>query len=192
MVEFLIIRMNFTLKSFSRFGFFLFCIGFSTLILGFKGNQELKSELIPEIEISLEFSTDSVKKEFSLRDSVEEVGRKLLGIPYVYGGSTKRGFDCSGFVSYVFGQVDVKVPRTSTQFGSFGREVSIDSVKKGDVLIFKSPSRDAIGHVGIVTEAKGMESVFIHASSGSAKKVVLSSLAQEGYRKRFIKALNVL
>ena len=184
--------MNFTFKSFSRFGFFLFCIGFSTLILGFKGNQELKSELIPEIEISLEFSTDSVKKEFSLRDSVEEVGRKLLGIPYVYGGSTKRGFDCSGFVSYVFGQVDVKVPRTSTQFGSFGREVSIDSVKKGDVLIFKSPSRDAIGHVGIVTEAKGMESVFIHASSGSARKVVLSSLAQEGYRKRFIKAVNVL
>jgi cell wall-associated NlpC family hydrolase len=184
--------MNYTLRSFSKFGFVLVCIGFFNLILGFKGIQRLKPEPIHEIEIPLEFSTDSVKMELTLRDSVEEVGRKLLGIPYVYGGSSTRGFDCSGFVSYVFGQLDVKVPRTSTQFGSFGREVSIDSVRKGDVLIFRSPSRDAIGHVGIVTEAKGMESVFIHASSGAARKVVLSSLAQEGYRKRFIKAVNVL
>jgi hypothetical protein len=63
---------------------------------------------------------------------------------------------------------------------------------KWDVLVFKSPTRNAIGHVGIVTNPNGMETEFIHATSGKAYQVVVSSLKLEGYKNRFIKAVDVL
>jgi hypothetical protein len=57
--------------------------------------------------------------------------------------------------------------------------------------LFLSPTRKVIGHIGIVSNAKGKESDFIHASSGRAMKVVITSLATEGYTLRFVKAIRV-
>jgi hypothetical protein len=129
----------------------------------------------------------------TLGDSIEQFGKEFLGVPYVYGGTSKEGFDCSGFVYYVFDNFQIKVPRTTAQFADFGKEVAIDSVKKGDLLLFLSPTRNAIGHIGIVTEPKGMESDFIHASSYSKEmKVMISSLKQPNYTRRFVKAVTVL
>lgn len=126
------------------------------------------------------------------RDSIVRFGLSLLGTPYVAAGCSAEGFDCSGFVFFVFQYFKIMVPRSSAQYESFGRDVSIDSVQKGDVLVFKSPTRDAIGHVGIVTKAAGMQSDFIHATSGKAMQVVISNLSQIGYQNRFIKAVSVL
>ena len=68
----------------------------------------------------------------------------------------------------------------------------IGDVQIGDVLVFKSPTRNAIGHVGIVTKPNGMETEFVHATSGKAYQVVVSSLKLDGYKNRFIKAVDVL
>lgn len=127
-----------------------------------------------------------------LRNSIESFGMDLLGTPYVYGSCSREAFDCSGFVYFVFRNFDIEVPRSTSQFEKFGKEVSIDSVKKGDIHVFLSPTMDAIGHVGIVTKANGMESDFVQASSSKEMKVVISSLKQEGYKRRFVKAINVL
>jgi hypothetical protein len=64
--------------------------------------------------------------------------------------------------------------------------------RKGDILIFLSPTSKAIGHVGIVTYPKGKESDFIHASSGREMKVIISSLKHKGYKRRLVKAIDVL
>lgn len=128
----------------------------------------------------------------SIEDSVVSFGMNLLGTPYVEGGSNKGGFDCSGFVYYVFKHFKIQVPRSSSQFKDFGKEIPIESVRKGDILVFLSPTRNVIGHVGIVTNPKGNESEFIHASSGNEMKVIVTSLKKQGYTRRFVKAVRVL
>ncbi|MFA6126752.1 MAG: C40 family peptidase [Bacteroidales bacterium] len=128
----------------------------------------------------------------SLRDSIVSFGMKLLGTPYVEGACSKNGFDCSGFVYFVFRHFKIQVPRSTSQFRNFGKEIPIDSVRKGDILLFLSPTRNVIGHVTMVTNPKGKDSEFIHASSGREMKVIITSLKHERYKRRFIKALDVL
>lgn len=169
------------------------------LIFGFLGviasrfptNPYSGQSAIP-VETIQPVKSDSVEADTPLRDSLEQFGKGFLGVPYVYGGTSAKGFDCSGFVYYVYQEFGIKVPRTSAQFGDFGKEVPIERVKKGDILVFLSPTRNAIGHIGIVTVAKGMESEFIHASSSKEMKVMISSLSHPSYTRRFVKAVRVL
>ncbi|MEO5777208.1 MAG: C40 family peptidase [Flavobacterium sp.] len=129
----------------------------------------------------------------SKRDSIVNYGKELLGTPYVEAGSDTNGFDCSGFVYYVFKHFRIEVPRSSPQYENFGKEVPIENVKKGDILVFLSPTNNTvIGHLGIVTNPKGMESDFIHSTSGREMKVVITSLKVEGYKRRFVKAISVI
>ena len=118
----------------------------------------------------------------------------LLGSPYRYGSSDpKKGFDCSGFVSYVYGKFNVKLPRSSSEFKEMGKDVKPKNFKPGDVLVFYSfGSKTRIGHVGIVYEADGMKSKFIHSSSGKTKGVIISDLGSKTYAKRFYRCVDVL
>lgn len=142
--------------------------------------------------VTKEILTHPSENPATLRDSIVDFGMKYLGKPYMTGASCEDGFDCSGFVYFVYKHFEISVPRSSIQFKDFGKEIPIENVKKGDILVFKSPTRDVIGHVGIVTKPNGMESEFIHATSGAAMKVVLTNLNNKGYTKRFVKAVDVL
>ena len=133
-----------------------------------------------------------IKIDVSLRDKIVNFGMGLLGTPYITAGSSRAGFDCSGFVYFVFQHFKIQVPRSSSEFKNFGKEIPIDQVQKGDILVFLSPSKNVIGHLGIVTNPKGKESDFIHASSGREMKVIITSLKKEGYARRFVKAVRVL
>lgn len=172
---------------------------FIVVLLGLLGVTASRFSPKPEkepagisVSVTKPVESDSVETDLALRDSLEQFGKAFLGTPYVYGGTSAKGFDCSGFVYYVYQEFGIKVPRTSAQFGDFGKEVPIEMVKKGDILVFLSPTRNAIGHIGIVTEANGMESEFIHASSSKEMKVMISSLRQPSYMRRFVKAVTVL
>jgi cell wall-associated NlpC family hydrolase len=126
--------------------------------------------------------------------SLIDFAKSMLGIPYRYATSNpKVGFDCSGFVSYVFSNFGFKVPRSSVEFSSTGKEVSLGNAKVGDVLIFtgSNPRVRRIGHVGIIYSIDDEGIKFIHASSGKAHGVTITSL--DGYYKsRFIKAVTIL
>ena len=134
---------------------------------------------------------DTVANPITLRDSIVSFSMGLLGKPYLESGSSENGFDCSGFVYYVFQHFKIQVPRSSPQFEHFGKKIPIDRVQKGDILVFLSPTSNVIGHVGIVTNAKGKDSDFIHSSSGREMKVIITSLKKEGYARRFVKAVRV-
>jgi cell wall-associated NlpC family hydrolase len=95
-------------------------------------------------------------------------------------------------VYFVFQHFDIIVPRSSADFEHFGKEISVDAVEKGDVLLFLSPTRNAIGHIGIVSNANGMKSDFIHATSGREMQVVVTNLTSKGHTQRFVKAIRVI
>ncbi len=128
------------------------------------------------------------------RDSIVVFAKKHLGIPYRYASSNpQKGFDCSGFVGYVFKNFGMTLPRSSSGYKNIGKIVKPEDFKVGDILVFYGyKNRNIVGHVGIICEANGMHSKFIHASSGKAQQVTITALDTEHYTKRFYKCVDVL
>jgi lipoprotein Spr len=124
-----------------------------------------------------------------------EFAKSMLGIRYRTASSNpSRGFDCSGFVNYVFSNFGFKVPRSSREFATSGESKKLEDAKIGDVILFtgtNSKSRTP-GHVGIIYSIHGDEVKFIHSSSGNAKGVTISSLNEGFYKKRFLKVVSIL
>ena len=165
-------------------------IGLALLILGIVAYGSPRVNLPQRNET---FVKDTpIESDVYLGEKIVNFGMSLLGTPYVAAGSSKKGFDCSGFVYFVFNHFKIQVPRSSSEFKNFGKDIPIGSVKKGDILLFLSPTRNVIGHIGIVTNPNGMESDFIHSSSGREMKVIVTSLKKPGYTRRFVKAIRVL
>jgi cell wall-associated NlpC family hydrolase len=128
------------------------------------------------------------------RAEIVAYAKELLGTKYCYAGSTPNsGFDCSGFVNYVFTKNGIDVPRSSKLFANAGTDVNPEDIQVGDVLVFYGyRDSDSVGHVGIVTEADGMQSKFIHSSSGKEMAVMISDLGSDMYTDRFFKAVDVI
>lgn len=79
-----------------------------------------------------------------------DFGMRFIGTPYVWGGSTPQGFDCSGLVQYVYGGMGVNLPRVSSQQARYGRGVSIYDAQPGDLVAFdNSSARPGVDHIGI-------------------------------------------
>ncbi|MFN8061010.1 MAG: C40 family peptidase [Vicinamibacterales bacterium] len=107
---------------------------------------------------------------------------RFLGAPYRNGGGTPAGFDCSGFVQYVFARVGHDVPRTVEDQFQIGQRVAPNRIQPGDLLFFRTTSR-RVSHVGIATSA----TEFIHAPN--ARSVVrVDSLTTDYWRTRFLGA----
>ena len=108
--------------------------------------------------------------------------KNQLGVPYRYGGMSPAGFDCSGFVCYVYQQaVGKKLPRTARAQSQYGEKVSREALLPGDILFFDTAHRGAINHSGIYLG----EGKFIHASSGQSYCVKISSLDKGFYKRVF-------
>ena len=111
-------------------------------------------------------------------ESLIAYAQTLLGTPYLYASmNPDKGFDCSGFINYVFNHFQISVPRSSRDFENFGQTVSFPDIRKGDLILFTGTNNTIriIGHIGIVTEP-GPTLKFIHATSGKAHSVAISEL----------------
>jgi len=184
--------MKFKITNTSKFIIF---IGLLLLVLGSVAYGALRTSTSSRLgnEITVKDTLgDPIDNNGYLGEKIVNFGMGLLGTPYVAAGCSKNGFDCSGFIFYVYNNFKIKVPRSSSQFENFGKEIPIADVKKGDILLFLSPTRNVIGHIGIVSNPKGMDSDFIHSTSGREMKVVITSLRKPGYTRRFVKAIRVL
>jgi cell wall-associated NlpC family hydrolase len=103
----------------------------------------------------------------------------------------KTGFDCSGFITYVFNHFNVQVPRSSIDFTNVGKEVAEANAKRGDIILFTGthPEERFVGHMGLVTQG-APDLQFIHSSSGKAHGVTVTPL-NDYYRTRFVKIIRI-
>lgn len=134
------------------------------------------------------------QQEQTKREEIITFAKKYLGTKYCYaGGDPKTGFDCSGFVNFVYKNFGIDLPRSSSGFAKIGKTLKPEEFKVGDILVFYGyRDNKSIGHVGIICEANGMKSKFIHSSSGKEMAVIISELGSDQYTKRFYKGIDVL
>ncbi|WP_369048842.1 C40 family peptidase [Tenacibaculum sp. UWU-22] len=111
--------------------------------------------------------------------------------PYKYGGTTKKGMDCSGLLYVAFNYRGVSLERTTHEMFKQGYTISLGQVRRGDLLFFKTveKSNAKINHVGLVTSVNnGIH--FIHSTTSNG--VIVSSLLEKYWKSSFVTAKRVL
>jgi cell wall-associated NlpC family hydrolase len=118
----------------------------------------------------------------AVQSRVVSTALKYVGVPYARGGSSPAGFDCSGFVMFVYGRVGVSLPHSAEQQYRRGAAVARNKLQPGDIVFF-----DRLGHSGIyIGNAR-----FVHATRpGDVVKV--SHIDEDWYRRRWVGARRVL
>jgi murein DD-endopeptidase / murein LD-carboxypeptidase len=114
-----------------------------------------------------------------------------FGTPYKLGGNDKKGIDCSGLVKNSFKKAQIELPRRSIEQQNSGKLISIEDCKIGDLIFFntsKNKSKE-VNHVGIISQIKKSEILFIHAST--TKGVMESSLDEPFFKNSFVKIIRV-
>jgi cell wall-associated NlpC family hydrolase len=121
-----------------------------------------------------------------------EVAKQYTGTRYRYGGTTPRGFDCSGFTSYAFNQISVKLPRSSQQQSQLGTTVPLAEAQPGDLVFFgrKRGNSYRTSHTGIVVENNNGKVRMIHSSRRGV--VIDEVLKFHSYSRKFLFVKRVL
>ncbi len=158
--------------------FFSGCIFQPPITVDNQVNVYVETEESPEV-------VDSSLQDLLVSDKAEKLlslAHAQIGTPYVYGGSSFRGFDCSGFVSYVYRYgIGKNLPRTSRAQSEYTMRLERSQLVPGDIVFFDTAKKGYINHCGIYM-GNGR---FIHASSGKIKAVVISNIDKGFYKNRF-------
>lgn len=101
-------------------------------------------------------------------DQLINNAKEHLGVPYLFGGTSEHGFDCSGYTQFVFKQLGVDIPRTTSQQSYAGYAVSKKDLQVGDLIFFKNTYKKGISHVGIYLG----DNNFISATSSKGIDIV--------------------
>jgi len=126
-------------------------------------------------------------------EQLMQFAEQQIGVRYVYGSSDpKVGFDCSGFITYVFNHFNIQVPRSSAEFTSVGQTVPVTEARRGDIILFTGTDSmsNEIGHMGLITENNNGTIKFIHSTSGRQMGVTITVL-DDYYRSRFMRVARV-
>lgn len=142
---------------------------------------------VPDIEYEGEMKPSDIVVESDAKESTEvrarreeiiKLAKKQIGVPYVWAGNDPKGFDCSGFTSYVLVKSSNKeLPRRAIEQYAASKKVKQKNVQQGDLVFFDSGS--GINHVGIIVSGKGEPLVMIHASS--TKGIVITEIEKTDY-----------
>ncbi|WCO01176.1 C40 family peptidase [Psychroserpens ponticola] len=113
------------------------------------------------------------------------------GTRYKYGGTTKRGMDCSGLVVVAFEKENIKLPRTTGDLKNTGEWIDVKNVKEGDLLFFATKKNNRnVNHVGIVTKSRPGFVEFIHSTS--SKGVITSNLSERYWYQAYVQARRMM
>lgn len=124
---------------------------------------------------------------------VIDFAKTLIGTPYRYASTDpKVGFDCSGFITYVFNHFKIIVPRSSIDFTNVGKEISTDNAKPGDLILFTGTdsTEKFVGHMGLIVSNENKQLEFIHSTSGKKYGVTITPFS-DYYRSRYMKTIRI-
>lgn len=143
------------------------------------------SIILAGLVLMLAFQAGSAFASASKMDGIID---ELLGSRYSYGGTTTKGFDCSGFTSYVFNKMGIDLPRRSSDQADVGKKVAKADLQPGDLVFFDTSGKinGGITHVGIYVG----DGNFAHAST--SKGVIIEQLDSVYYKPRFVSAARVM
>ena len=117
--------------------------------------------------------------------TIHRAVHKVKNVGYVYGGTTTKGFDCSGFTMYLFGQLGVSLPHSSKAQATYGEKVAKDDLRLGD-LVFFDTGGNGISHVGVYLD----NGRFAHSASNEG--ITINKLSEAYYAKRYVTARRIL
>lgn len=150
--------------------------------------DEVKTPVAPAAESVEDNEAAKDEKDSDVRQQIVAYAKKFLGVKYVYGSSSPKGFDCSGFSLYVYKHFGIGLERTSDSQGANGTKIKRSALKPGDLVFFDTNGGlNHIEHVGIYIGS----GKFIHASSYN-RKVIISELNTGTYNKQFMCARRYL
>lgn len=128
------------------------------------------------------FAQKKKKKRKSETEAVINTAKSYIGTPYLWGGNSKSGMDCSGLIHVSYKAAGYNTPRTAKEQSKFGKNRGWDGIKPGDIVFFKfKEKRSKWWHSGMITEVKGDQIKFIHAST--SRGVTESNLMSDYYKK---------
>lgn len=141
--------------------------------------------ILAGLVLLLAFQAGSV---FASATKMDGIIDELIGVNYSYGGTTTKGFDCSGFTSYVFDKMGIDLPRRSVDQATVGSKVAKAELQPGDLVFFDTSGKNnnGISHVGIYVG----DGSFAHAST--SKGVTIDQLDSSYYKNRFVTARRVM
>lgn len=122
-------------------------------------------------------TTSRASSELSTRNSITNYAVNFKGTPYIYGGKSPQGFDCSGLITHVYKNKGIALSGNSTTLSKMGRKVSLNRAKIGDLIFFGSNGR--VSHVAIISQNKNGVLEVIHATS--SRGVVKENIAGSKY-----------
>ncbi|MBI5243784.1 MAG: C40 family peptidase [Elusimicrobia bacterium] len=117
----------------------------------------------------------------TLWPGLDQAARSYLGTPYVWGGTTHKGIDCSGFTQNVYRENRIGIPRVSKQQWQTGDPIDFDKLREGDLVFFNTMGT-GVSHVGMLVSPDGPK--FMHASS--SKGVMVADLSKRYYKSRYL------
>ncbi|MCX8131746.1 MAG: SH3 domain-containing protein [Clostridia bacterium] len=153
-----------------------------------RGDDADRSKAVAEDDESVADENDT-QEDTTTGQEIVAYAKKFIGTKYVYGGdSPKEGFDCSGFVKYVFAHFDIKLERTSADQATQGKKVKKANLRIGDLVFFDTNGgRSNINHVGIyIGDGK-----FIHASS-PRYDVTITELSDDYYARSYMTSRRII
>ena len=125
--------------------------------------------------------------ERGLRASLVDTAKGYLGVPYLFGGTTERGFDCSGLTGAVYRLNGLRLPRSSQAQFDAGRPVDLEAARAGDLLFFATNGGTRVSHVGLYLG----QGNFIHAPR-PGQGIRQDELADRYYRRTLMGARSYL
>jgi len=161
-------------------GYRVVMCGFAVATLAACGHDQVRRASLPEAGSETRVVVPKARNR-STGERAAVVAVRQIGIPYQYGGSTTRGFDCSGLVQYAYANVGKHIPRTTTEQWRQLTPVNGNNLRVGDLLFFRIAGK--VSHVGMYLGNRR----FVHAPS-TGRQVSTASLDSDYYRRAFIRA----
>jgi len=140
--------------------------------INYKKERKKKLQISSEKDIKVVITSKQCEKLLG-------IAKEEIGVPYVWGGTTSEGFDCSGFTSYVYSKADVRVARTAKDQYESCKKIDREELRTGDLIFYNNGGESAISHVGIAIVNSDGSLDMIHASS--SKGIEITNVSTSSY-----------